>query len=174
MKEWCARYIRQCILSFTPDLLAEFASYEATIKEAGEIELFFGGVGPDGHIAFNEPGSSLSSRICVKTLTDDTVIANARFFGNDTTQVPKSALTVGVGTITDAQEVLIVANGHGKARGVAYCIEEGVNHMWTLSVLQMHPKATIVVDDAATDELRVKTVKYFKSLQDAYEKELFH
>ncbi len=157
-----------------PDLLAECASYEAAIKEAGGIELFFGGVGPDGHIAFNEPGSSLSSRTRVKTLTDDTVIANARFFGNDTTQVPKSALTVGVGTITDAREVLIVANGHAKARAVAHCIEEGVNHMWTLSVLQMHQRATIVVDDAATDELRVKTVKYFKSLQSAYEKELFH
>ena len=81
MKEWCVRYIRQHILSFAPDLLAEFASYEATIKEAGGIELFFGGVGPDGHIAFNEPGSSLSSRTRVKTLTDDTVIVNARFFG---------------------------------------------------------------------------------------------
>ena len=110
----------------------------------------------------------------MKTLTDDTVITNARFFGNGTTQVPKSALTVGVGTITDAREVLIVANGHGKARAVAHCIEEGVNHMWTLSVSQMHGKATIVIDDAGTDELRVKTVKFFKSLQDAYEKELFH
>ena len=80
------------------DLLAECASYETTIKKAGCVELFFGGVGPDGHIAFNEPESSLSSRTRVKTLIDDTVIVNVRFFGNDTTQVPKSALSVGVGT----------------------------------------------------------------------------
>ena len=92
MKEWCVHYIRQRILSYAPDLLAECASYEATIKEAGGIELFFGGVGPDGHIAFNEPGSSLSSRICAKTLIDDTVIVDARFFDNDTTQVPKASI----------------------------------------------------------------------------------
>lgn len=81
--------------------------YEQKIKDAGGIELFIGGIGPDGHIAFNEPGSSLVSRTRVKTLAQDTLEANARFFGNDITKVPKEALTVGVGTVMDAKEVTI-------------------------------------------------------------------
>jgi len=142
------------------------------IKDAGGIDLFLGGIGPDGHIAFNEPGSSLASRTGVRDLTDDTVIANSRFFDGDLSKVPRRALSVGVGTITDAREVLIIATGHNKARAVAHCIEEGVNHMWTCSVLQLHPNATIALDDAATDELRVKTVKYFGALQACYDREM--
>lgn len=88
-----------------PDLEAECAAYEAKIKEAGGIELFIGGIGPDGHIAFNEPGSSLASRTRLKTLAVDTINANARFFGNDYSKVPQQALTVGVGTVMDAREV---------------------------------------------------------------------
>lgn len=90
-----------------PDLALECANFEANIKEAGGIELFVGGIGPDGHIAFNEPGSSLVSRTRVKTLAQDTLEANARFFGNDITKVPKEALTVGVGTVMDAKEVIL-------------------------------------------------------------------
>ncbi len=144
---------------------AECVRYEQKIKSYGGIHLFMGGIGPDGHIAFNEPGSSLASRTRVKTLTQDTIIANSRFFNNDITLVPKTALTVGVGTIMDAQEVLILVNGHNKARALYQAVEGAVNHMWTISVLQMHPKGIIVCDDAATDELKVGTVKYFKDIE---------
>lgn len=90
-----------------PDLKAECVGFEHKIKEAGGIELFVGGIGPDGHIAFNEPGSSLASRTRVKTLAQDTLEANARFFGNDISQVPREALTVGVGTVMDSNEVSV-------------------------------------------------------------------
>lgn len=88
-----------------PDLEAECQKFESDISEAGGIELFIGGIGPDGHIAFNEPGSSLVSRTRVKSLAQDTIEANARFFIGDIAQVPKEALTVGVGTVMDAKEV---------------------------------------------------------------------
>ena len=144
---------------------AECVRYEEKIKSYGGIHLFMGGIGPDGHIAFNEPGSSLASRTRVKTLTQDTIIANSRFFNNDINLVPKTALTVGVGTIMDAKEVLILVNGHNKARALYQAVEGAVNHMWTISILQMHPKGIIVCDDASTDELKVGTVKYFKDIE---------
>ena len=147
------------------DLQAECAAYEAAIEAAGGIDLFMGGIGPDGHIAFNEPFSSLSSRTRVKSLTTDTIIANSRFFGGDTTQVPRTALTVGVGTVMDAREVLIVCNGHGKARALHHAIECGVSQEWTISALQLHPHAIIVCDEAATDELKHGTYKYFKDIE---------
>ena len=147
------------------DLEAECAQYEEAIVKAGGIDLFLGGIGPDGHIAFNEPGSSLSSRTRVKTLTTDTIIANSRFFDNDINKVPKTALTVGVGTVMDAKEVLILVNGHNKARALAAAVEGSVNHMWTISALQMHPKGIIVCDDAATIELKVGTYNYFKDIE---------
>lgn len=148
-----------------PDLAAECAAYEKAIEDAGGIDLFMGGIGPDGHIAFNEPGSSLTSRTRVKTLTTDTIIANCRFFDNDVNQVPKTALTVGVGTVMDAKEVLIVCNGHNKARALQHAVEEGVSQMWTVSALQMHPKAIIVCDEAACEELKVGTYRYFKDIE---------
>lgn len=148
-----------------PDLEAECASYEKKIKKAGGIKLFLGGIGPDGHIAFNEPASSLSSRTRLKTLTYDTLVANSRFFDNDVNKVPKTALTVGVGTVMDAEEVLIIVNGHNKARALKHAIEGSINHIWTISALQMHPKGIIVCDEEATDELKVGTVKYFKDIE---------
>lgn len=147
------------------DLSLECSEYEEKIKKAGGINLFLGGIGPDGHIAFNEPGSSLSSRTRIKTLTQDTIIANSRFFDNDINKVPKTALTVGVGTVLDAQEVLIIVNGHSKARALQNAVEGGVNHMWTISSLQLHQKGIIVCDDAATYELKVGTVNYFKDIE---------
>lgn len=147
------------------DLEAECARYEAKIKSYGGIHLFMGGIGPDGHIAFNEPGSSLKSRTRVKSLTTDTIIANSRFFDNDINKVPKTALTVGVGTVLDSQEVMILVNGHNKARALAAAIEGGVSHLCTVSALQMHPKGIIVCDDAATDEMKVGTVNYFKDIE---------
>lgn len=97
------------------DLVAECKEFERLITEAGGIELFIGGVGADGHIAFNEPGSSLVSRTRPKYLTQDTLVANARFFGNETSRVPKQALTVGVGTVMDAKEVMLLITGAHKA-----------------------------------------------------------
>lgn len=142
-----------------PDLTAECRAYEEKILKAGGIELFLGGVGPDGHIAFNEPGSSLASRTRVKTLAEDTIRANSRFFGNDVSQVPKMALTVGVQTVLDSREVVVIVTGPHKALALQKCIEGGVNHMYTLSSLQLHAQAMIVVDEDATLELQVKTVK---------------
>jgi glucosamine-6-phosphate deaminase len=146
------------------DLQAECEAYEKAINDAGGIELFLGGIGPDGHIAFNEPGSSLVSRTRVKTLAYDTIVANSRFFNNDLSLVPKMALTVGVGTVMDAKEVVVLISGVHKAFALAKCVEEGVNHMWTVSAIQNHPRSCIVCDEDATLELRVKTVKYFKGL----------
>ena len=148
-----------------PDLEAECRRYEDKIKSYGKIHLFLGGIGPDGHIAFNEPGSSLSSRTRIKTLTTDTIIANSRFFDNDLAKVPKTALTVGVGTVLDAQEVLIIVNGHNKARALYHAVEGSINHIWTISALQMHPKGIIVCDEDATAELKVGTYKYFKDIE---------
>ncbi len=150
-----------------PDPVAECARFEEKIKSYGGVDLFMGGVGPDGHIAFNEPGSSLTSRTRVKTLTRDTIIANSRFFDNNVDLVPKTALTVGVGTVMDAKKVLLLVNGHNKARALQHGIEGGISQMWTISALQMHPHAVIVCDEAATDELKVGTYRYFKDIESA-------
>jgi len=147
------------------DLEEECRKYEEKIKNYGGIQLFLGGIGPDGHIAFNEPGSSLSSRTRVKTLTHDTIIANSRFFNNDVNKVPKQALTVGVGTVMDSREVVLVVSGHNKAHALQKVIEEGINHMWTASMLQLHPRAIVVCDEEATAELEVATVNYFKDIE---------
>ncbi|MDR1445435.1 MAG: glucosamine-6-phosphate deaminase [Treponema sp.] len=150
------------------DPVAECRAYEDAILKAGGIDLFLGGMGADGHLAFNEPGSSLSSRTRIKTLTPGTRIANARFFGGDMEKVPSSALTVGIGTVMDARELLILVSGYAKARALHAAIEEGLNHIWPLSCLQMHPRAIIVCDEEATDELRVGTVRYFKETESAH------
>lgn len=149
----------------TDDLVSECGAYEERIKSYGGIELFLGGIGEDGHIAFNEPGSSLASRTRIKTLAYDTILANARFFNNDISAVPRMALTVGVATVLDSREVVIIVTGLRKALALSKAVEEGVNHLWTLSALQLHPWALIVGDEDATSELRVKTVKYFKSIE---------
>ncbi|MBR2947454.1 MAG: glucosamine-6-phosphate deaminase [Bacteroidales bacterium] len=140
----------------------ECLRYEQAIVDAGGIDLFMGGIGPDGHIAFNEPGTSLSSRTHIAKLNNDTIIANSRFFDNNVDLVPKMALTVGVATVMSAKEVMIICNGHNKARALRHAIEEGVNHMWTISALQMHPEGLIVCDEAACAEIKVGTYKYFK------------
>lgn len=150
-----------------PDLDAECVAYEKKMREAGGVDIFLGGVGADGHIAFNEPGSSLSSRTRIKTLTKDTKEANSRFFDGDPSKVPSTALTVGVGTVMDAREVMVLVTGEAKARALRHGVEYGVNHMWTISCLQLHAKAIIVCDDDATLELRVGTVRYFKDIEAA-------
>ncbi|MBP3211496.1 MAG: glucosamine-6-phosphate deaminase [Prevotella sp.] len=147
------------------DLDAECKHYEEMIAEAGGIDLFIGGIGPDGHIAFNEPFSSLASRTRQKTLTTDTIIANSRFFEGDVNKVPKTALTVGVATVMDAREVMILVNGHAKTRALQAAVEGPVCQGWTISALQTHRHGIIVCDEAATDELKVATYKYFKDIE---------
>ena len=143
------------------DLVKECEDYEKAIEAAGGIDLFMGGVGPDGHLAFNEPGSSLASVTRIKTLTTDTIHANSRFFEGNLDLVPKQALTVGIGTVMAAKEVLLVCNGHNKARALKHCIDGYISHKWTSSMLQMHPHAIVVCDEAACDELTVGTYKYY-------------
>lgn len=147
------------------DLTAECEAYEQAIEATRGIDLFIGGIGPDGHIAFNEPGSSLVSRTRIKTLTTDTVLANSRFFDNDTNLVPKRALTVGVGTVMDAREVMILVNGHTKARALREAVEGAVSQMWTITALQLHRHSIIVCDEAACVELKVGTYNYFKDIE---------
>jgi glucosamine-6-phosphate deaminase len=154
------------------DLEKECADYEKRILKVGGIDLFLGGIGPDGHIAFNEPGSSLTSRTRIKTLSYDTILANSRFFNGDMKKVPTQALTVGVGTVMDAKEVMIVITGFNKARALREVIEGGISHMWTVSILQMHQKGIIVCDEPATMELQVETVKYFNDIENVNQHKL--
>ncbi|WP_297483522.1 glucosamine-6-phosphate deaminase [uncultured Photobacterium sp.] len=149
----------------TADHEAECQRYEDKIKTYGRINLFMGGVGNDGHIAFNEPASSLASRTRIKTLTHETRIANSRFFDGDINQVPKYSLTIGVGTLLDSEEVMILITGHNKAQALQAAVEGCVNHLWTISALQLHPKSMIICDEPSTQELKVKTVKYFQELE---------
>jgi glucosamine-6-phosphate deaminase len=147
------------------DLQAECDAYEEKIRKAGGVDLFLGGVGADGHIAFNEPGASMESRTRVKMLTDDAVIANSRFFNNNINAVPRQALTVGAGTIMDAKEVLIIASGHNKARALHHAVEGSLNRQWTITALQTHRKGLIVCDETATAELMSETCRYFKEME---------
>lgn len=148
-----------------PDLDAECAAYEQAIKDAGGIDLFLGGIGEDGHMAFNEPFSPLNSRTRVVTLTEDTIIVNSRFFGGDTSLVPKQAMSVGVGTVMDSKEVLILAFGHKKARAVRDAIEGPLSHMCTVSALQNHSAGWMVCDEAAVGEIKLDSYKYFKAVE---------
>jgi glucosamine-6-phosphate deaminase len=143
----------------------ECEAYEEAIKAAGGIELFLGGIGSNGHIAFNEPGSSLASRTRVVSLNAETRAANARFFGGQIEKVPARALTVGIGTIMDAREVIIMASGRQKAGAVQAAVEGAVSHWRPLSCLQMHPNAIIVCDEEAAEELKYGTVRYFKDTE---------
>jgi len=147
------------------DLKLECAQYEEKIVKAGGIDLFLGGVGVDGHIAFNEPGSSLVSRTRDKELNYDTRLVNSRFFGGDINKVPRLALTVGVGTVMDSREVLVVVNGHSKARALHHMVEGSISQMWTASAIQLHKRAMVVCDEAAAYELKVGTFKHFIDIE---------
>ena len=148
-----------------PDLAKECEEYEAKIVAAGGIDLFLGGIGEDGHLAFNEPFSSLNSRTRVKTLTYDTILVNSRFFDNDVNKVPKLALTVGIATVLSAKEVIILAYGHKKATAIHNAIEGAYSHTCTASAIQVHPHGMIVCDEQATVELKVGTYRYFKDIE---------
>ena len=150
-----------------PDLDAECAAYEKAIEAAGGFDLFLGGIGEDGHIAFNEPFSPLQSRTRVVTLTDDTIRVNSRFFGGDINLVPKQAMSVGVATVLSAKEVVIMAFGPKKARAIGEAIEGPITHKNTVSALQNHPDGIVVMDEDAAGELRVSSYKYFKAVEAA-------
>lgn len=149
----------------TRDFAKECSEYERDMRKLGGVNLFIGGVGEDGHIAFNEPFSSLTSRTRIKTLTESTIKANSRFFDNDISKVPTMALTVGVGTIMDAREVMILVTGKKKAEALKHGIEGAVSHVWTISELQRHPHGIIVCDKDATEKLEKSTVEYFLDIE---------
>ena len=108
----------------------------------------------------------MSSRTRVKTLTTETIDANSRFFEGDKSRVPTTVLTMGIGTIMDAEEVLIIATGDKKARALHHAVEGSINHMWPISILQMHQHGIIVCDEPATNELKSDTVRYFKDIEE--------
>lgn len=137
------------------DLIEACAQYEQAIRNAGGVDIQILGIGTDGHIAFNEPGSSLSSRTRLKTLTHQTRLDNARFFGDDLNQVPHHCLTQGLGTIMDAKHVILIATGKAKAEAVHQLVEGAVSALWPATVLQMHPHCTVLLDDAAASRLQL-------------------
>ena len=145
------------------NLQKECIEYENKIKQ-NPIDLFLCGIGMDGHIAFNEPGSSLDSITRIKTLCKETIDSNSRFFSNYNL-VPLQALTVGIKTIMNSKEIILLASGRKKALAIKNIIEKPISSQWTASKLQEHSKCLILCDDTATDELKVKTVKYFKNLE---------
>jgi glucosamine-6-phosphate deaminase len=137
------------------DLMAACADYEDAIAQAGGVDLQILGIGTDGHIAFNEPGSSLASRTRIKTLTWQTREDNARFFGGDLDKVPHHCLTQGLGTIMAARHLVLLATGRHKAEAVHQLVEGPVSAMWPATIMQLHPHATVLVDEAAAGRLQL-------------------
>jgi glucosamine-6-phosphate deaminase len=145
---------------FGPDgLAADLAdaceAYERAIADVGGVDLQILGIGTDGHIAFNEPGSSLASRTRIKTLTSQTRRDNARFFGGGVEAVPQHCLTQGTGTILQARHIVLVASGRGKAEAVHQLVEGPVSAMWPATALQLHPHVTVLLDTAAASRLQL-------------------
>ncbi|WP_278236678.1 glucosamine-6-phosphate deaminase [Isoptericola sp. AK164] len=137
------------------DLPAACAAYEESIRAAGGVDLQLLGIGTDGHIAFNEPGSSLASRTRIKTLTRQTRVDNARFFDGDVERVPTHCLTQGLGTIMQARHLVLLATGKHKAEAVHQLVEGPVSALWPATVMQLHPHATVLVDEAAASRLQL-------------------
>jgi len=142
------------------DFGKECAAYEAGIKKAGGIDIQVLGIGSDGHIAFNEPGTSLSSRTSVVYLTPSTIKDNARlFFKGKENEVPTRALSMGVGTICEAKKIILLAFGKGKADAVKGMVEGGVSQFCTASALQLHKDAWVFCDEESASKLKLK--KYY-------------
>ena len=137
------------------DVPAACAAYEEAITAAGGIDLQILGIGTDGHIGFNEPGSSLASRTRIKTLTHQTRMDNARFFGGDLDAVPTHCLTQGLGTIMAARHVVLVSTGRSKAQAIHQLVEGPVSALWPATILQHHPHVTVLIDDAAARRLQL-------------------
>lgn len=143
-----------------PDGLAQdiplaCARYEQAIVDAGGVDLQLLGIGTDGHIGFNEPGSSLASRTRIKTLTGQTRVDNARFFDDDADQVPHHCLTQGLATISGARHIVLLAQGGGKAEAVHQMVEGPVSAMWPASILQHHPHVSVLLDEGAAARLQL-------------------
>jgi glucosamine-6-phosphate deaminase len=145
------------------DIPTACAAYERSIHEAGGVDLQLLGIGTDGHIAFNEPGSSLASRTRIKTLTRQTRMDNARFFGDDVDSVPTHCLTQGLATIMESRHVILVATGRSKAEAVHHLVEGAVSALWPATILQHHPHVTVLLDDAAARRLQL--VDYYRETQ---------
>ena len=137
------------------DIPAACAAYEEEIRAAGGVDLQILGIGTDGHIGFNEPGSSLASRTRIKTLTRQTRMDNARFFDGNLDAVPTHCLTQGLGTIMAARHVVLVATASSKGEAVHHLVEGAVSAMWPASILQHHPHVTVLLDDAAARRLQL-------------------
>jgi glucosamine-6-phosphate deaminase len=137
------------------DIPAACRDYEDAISTAGGVDLQILGIGTDGHIAFNEPGSSLASRTRIKTLTRQTRIDNARFFDDDLDRVPTQCLTQGLGTILEARHIVLLATGQGKAEAVHQLAEGGVSALWPATILQHHPHLSVLLDEAAAGRLQL-------------------
>jgi glucosamine-6-phosphate deaminase len=155
---------------FGPDGLAQdleraCEAYEEAIANTGGVDLQILGIGTDGHIAFNEPGSSLASRTRIKTLTSQTRRDNARFFGGDIEAVPQHCLTQGIGTILQARHIVLVASGRGKAEAVHQLVEGPVSAMWPATALQLHPHVTVLLDTAAASRLQLASY-FIETYQD--------
>lgn len=146
------------------DLAAASEAYERAISAAGGVHLQILGIGTDGHIGFNEPSSSLASRTRIKTLTRQTRVDNSRFFGNDLDAVPTHCLTQGIGTILAAKRIVLVANGRQKAEAVHHMVEGPVSALWPASALQLHPRVTVIVDEAAGSRLQLAS--YYREVWD--------
>ena len=137
------------------DLESACEAYERAIADAGGVDLQILGIGTDGHIAFNEPGSSLASRTRIKTLTSQTRRDNARFFEGNIEAVPQHCLTQGIGTILEARHIVLVASGRRKAEAVHQLVEGPVSAMWPATALQLHPHVTVFLDTAAASRLQL-------------------
>jgi glucosamine-6-phosphate deaminase len=142
------------------DIPAACASYEDAIRAAGGVDLQILGIGTDGHVAFNEPGSSLGSRTRIKTLTRQTRVDNARFFGDDIDAVPTHCLTQGLATVMEARHLILVATGSRKAEAVHHLIEGAISALWPATILQLHPHVTVLLDEAAARRLQL--VDYYR------------
>lgn len=149
----------------TTNYAKECSDYEKKIHDYGGVNLFIGGVGEDGHIAFNEPYSSLRSRTRAKLLTPSTIKANSRFFDHDIKKVPPLVLTIGIETMMEAQEVMILASGVHKSQAIKHAIEGGITHVWPVSILQQHPHGIIACDSAVAQSLAPETIKYFQEIE---------
>ena len=131
------------------------AAYEEAITGAGAVDLQILGIGTDGHVGFNEPGSSLASRTRIKTLTEQTRADNTRFFAGDINAVPRHCLTQGLATIMAARHIVLIATGRAKADAVHQLVEGPVSAMWPATILQHHPDVTVLIDNAAASRLQL-------------------
>ncbi len=139
----------------TGDPFAAAAAYEQKLVDSGGVDLQILGLGTDGHIAFNEPGGSLSSKTHPQVLTEQTRADNARFFDDNIDEVPQFAITQGLATIMRAKQIVLVAEGSQKAEAVAQMVEGGGSALWPATVLQWHPNITVLLDEDAASKLKL-------------------